>query len=296
MSLIDDLAVTIAATTGLPFQPVHQQQASGGCINQNLILSGHCGRRFFIKLNRADHLDAFEAEADGLHELAQTQALRVPRALGWGTHRDKAWLILEYLPLTPHGDAVALGHGLATLHRNIHTHFGWKRDNFIGNTPQPNAWSTDWVDFWREQRLGHQLALARHDGAPARLLSACADVAAALPELFADYRPVASLLHGDLWGGNTAFCDRAPCLFDPASYYGDRETDIAMTELFGGFSPAFYAAYQASWPLKPGYPLRRKLYNLYHILNHHHLFGGSYAQQAESLCQQILAEILAGTP
>lgn len=262
----------------------------GGCINHSLTLSGDCGRRFFIKLNHADRLDTFEAEADGLRTLARASALRVPQPITYGRHRNNAWLILEYLPLTPQGDAAALGRGLAALHRNTHTHFGWERDNFIGRTSQPNAWHSDWIAFWREQRLNPQRTLARQDGAPESLLTACAHVAAALPDLFADYRPIPALLHGDLWAGNAAFCDHAPCVFDPAIYYGDREADLAMTELFGGFSPAFYAAYHTAWPLDPGYPLRRKLYNLYHILNHHHLFGGAYARQAEALCRQILAE------
>lgn len=289
VSLNKRLAAEISAATGIPFDLAHAQAASGGCIHHGHILTGRCGRKFFVKSNRADRLDLFTAEAEGLCELTNAHCLHIPQPIAWAADQDNAWLILEYLPLASHGDAAALGQTLAALHRHTEPRFGWRRDNHIGNTPQPNAWHDDWICFWREQRLGFQLDLARHNSAPDSLIKACRAVASHLPELFADYRPVASLLHGDLWGGNAAFVNAAPCLFDPAVYYGDREADIAMTELFGGFGPAFYAAYQAAWPLNPGYARRRDLYNLYHLLNHFNLFGGSYGQQAEHSARRLCA-------
>lgn len=293
MSLNSDLnahlAAAITAATGTPFEPAGTQEVSGGCINRGQILSGHCGRRYFVKTHRADRLDLFEAEADGLQALAATATLRVPAPIAWGAHQDNAWLILEYLPLQSHGDAAAMGRALAALHRHTQTRFGWHRDNHIGSTPQINAWADDWIHFWRERRLGFQLDLARRHGATASLVKAVTAVADNLPALFADYRPVPSLLHGDLWSGNAAFTEGTPCVFDPAVYYGDREADIAMTELFGGFSPAFYAAYQTAWPLDPGYAHRRELYNLYHLLNHYALFGGSYGHQAEHCARRLAA-------
>lgn len=285
------LSTAISAATGAPFECIDEREAGGGCINRGLILSGRCGRRFFVKLNRSGCLDLFEAEAEGLHALAASQALRIPVPITWGTEGDTAWLILEYLPLSPRGDFAALGRALANLHRQTQPRFGWHRNNHIGATPQHNDWNPDWIDFWRIQRLGFQRDLARHNGAPASLINACDAVASRLPELLADYQPSASLLHGDLWGGNAAFVNGAPCVFDPAVYYGDRETDIAMTELFGSFSHDFYAAYQDAWPLDPGYARRRDLYTLYHLLNHFNLFGGSYGRQAEQCAARLRAAV-----
>ena len=168
--------------------------------------------------------------------------------------------------------------------------FGWGRDNTIGPTPQANAWSGDWTEFFRERRLRPQLELARRGGlaralsAPGERLLGCVD------RLLAGHRPAASLLHGDLWGGNwLASSGGEPVLFDPAVYYGDRETDVAMTRLFGGFGAAFYRAYEAAAPLPPGWPERCELYNLYHVLNHANLFGSAYARQAQSIIERLLA-------
>ncbi len=283
------LAADISAATGIPFEIADEQDAGGGGIHHGRILKGRCGRIFFVKLNRADRLDLFEAEADGLHELAATGCFRVPKPVSSGADRNTAWLILEYLPLSSRGDAAALGQSLASLHRHTQPRFGWRRDNHIGSTLQQNDWNDDWIAFWREHRLGFQLGIARCNGAPASLIHACQAIISHLPDLFADYRPVASLIHGDLWSGNAAYTNGAPCVFDPAVYYGDREADIAMTELFGGFSHAFYTAYRAAWPLDPGYERRRDLYNLYHLLNHYNLFGGGYGRQAEQSAKRLLA-------
>ena len=167
-----------------------------------------------------------------------------------------------------------------------------RKSNFIGTTPQPNAWKDNWIDFWREQRLGFQLQLAATNGYGSQLQSLGENLLDALPAFFEGYAPQPSLLHGDLWNGNHAYqADGTPTLFDPAVYYGDRECDIAMTELFGGYSADFYSAYRASWSLDAGYSVRRDLYNLYHILNHANLFGGGYARQAEQMMQRLLVEI-----
>ncbi|OOY41228.1 hypothetical protein BOV91_12580, partial [Solemya velum gill symbiont] len=166
------------------------------------------------------------------------------------------------------------------MHRKTADAFGWNLDNTIGSTPQLNDWNKSWINFWREQRLGYQLQLAGHQGSLQRqgekLLESF--------HLLIDHAPQPSLLHGDLWGGNIGYDDSGnPVIFDPALYFGDREADIAMTELFGGFGREFYAAYNAAWPLDAGYPIRKKLYNLYHILNHLNLFGSGYLGQAEGM-------------
>jgi fructosamine-3-kinase len=236
----------------------------------------------------------FEAEAAGLHEIQRSRTLRVPLPVCLGRNESKAWLVLEYLEMgnVSCSGAAAMGEGLAAMHRISSEKFGWLRDNTIGATPQINSYSSNWIQFWREQRLGYQLQLARVNGYTGKLQTQGEQLLARLDFFFPGPKPVASLLHGDLWSGNYSF-DRAgqPVLFDPAVYYGDRESDIAMTELFGGFSASFYAAYREVYPLDPGYSTRKTLYNLYHILNHLNLFGGGYLRQAEKMTSGLLAEV-----
>ena len=289
--LAAEISKAIGAATGRAFVIDQQALASGGCINRSLTLAGRDGRRFFVKLNSGDKAEMFAAEAEGLTELARSGAIRVPHPIAHGTGDGRAWLVLEYLALSGHGSGAELGQRLAALHRVSHETFGWHRDNTIGATPQPNPPSSNWIEFYREHRLGYQLGLARRHGAGKRLLRDGERLQAGLEAFFPGYAPVPSLLHGDLWGGNYAYVDGEPVLFDPAVYFGDREADLAMTELFGGFSQGFYSAYQAAWPLDPGYTGRRTLYNLYHVLNHFNLFGGGYGRQAEQMLEQLLAEI-----
>jgi len=164
-------------------------------------------------------------------------------------------------------------------------------NNHIGATPQSNDWQYSWSDFWREQRLGYQLDLAASNGYGGKLQTLGKQLLMRFPSLI-DHAPVPSLIHGDLWGGNMSFDSNAqPVIYDPATYYGDREAEIAMTELFGGFSADFYAAYQDAWPLDQGYAARKTLYNLYHILNHLNLFGGGYLGQAQGMMERLLAEV-----
>lgn len=183
-----------------------------------------------------------------------------------------------------------LGVQMAALHRQVAPQFGWFRDNTIGLTPQRNTWSDDWPDFFREHRLELQLDLACKNGYAAELGEAGRLLAATLDSLFDGYTPVASLLHGDLWAGNWGSVNGEPVIFDPAVYYGDRETDIAMSKLFGGFGQPFYAAYEESWPMAPGHERRLKLYQLYHVLNHLNLFGRGYLDQARRLLRELRQE------
>jgi fructosamine-3-kinase len=159
------------------------------------------------------------------------------------------------------------------------------------STPQLNAPGGDWVAFWRGRRLGYQLNLAAAKG-HGRLAAGGARLMEKLPAFFVGHTPAPSLLHGDLWSGNAAMtAGGEPVVFDPAVYYGDREADLAMTELFGGFPPPFYEAYRAEFPLDPGYGTRKHLYNLYHVLNHLNLFGGGYGAQAAGMIERLLAEV-----
>jgi protein-ribulosamine 3-kinase len=289
--LLAHLTAAIRDATHHTFEISNATPVGGGSINRAFRLESGKGERYFLKINDARHHAMFIAEAAGLHALAATNTLRVPRSIAHGIAGDQCYLVLEYLELDPRGNAQLLGERLAALHRCTANQFGFTGDNFIGTTLQPNTPMDDWIGFWRQHRLGYQLRLAARNGYGGRLQSLGEKLLDALPAFFAGYTPQPSLLHGDLWGGNHAFLpDCTPAIFDPATYYGDRECDLAMTELFGGFPETFYAAYRATWPLDPGYATRRDLYNLYHILNHANLFGGGYATQAEQMMQRLLIE------
>lgn len=286
----DAIENSISAATGSRFTVESTRPVGGGSINEALCLEG-AGQRYFLKLNRPDRLFMFKAEAEGLRALIDSKALRLPEPIAWGADDRRSWLVLEYIEF---GTATTttqsvLGERLALMHHTSAESFGWHRDNTIGATEQPNNWTDDWVTFLKDQRLGFQLSLAEKNGAPRSLLDSGQQLLASLGAFFYDYQPSPAMLHGDLWGGNWG-CDVAgePVIFDPAVYFGDREADLAMTELFGGFSEAFYSAYRSAWPLDAGYSQRKHLYNLYHVLNHFNLFGGGYAAQARGLIDRVL--------
>jgi fructosamine-3-kinase len=275
-----------------PLAPEPLLPVGGGSINRSFVVTRRDGGRFFLKCNAADRGAMFEAEAAGLTALAGARAVRVPEPLGYGITGSTAWLLLEFLPLGPSADDCAareLGRRLARQHRVTADRFGWSQDNTIGLTPQRNGWMDDWIDFLRERRLAFQLDLAAAQGYGPRLEDRGRRLLELLPRLFADYMPAPSLLHGDLWGGNWGALDGGePVIFDPAVYFGDREADLAMTMLFGGFGPEFQRAYAAEWPLHDGFAQRCDLYNLYHVLNHLNLFGDAYLHRAESMLDALL--------
>jgi len=288
------IAADITQTTGEVFTARREQSVGGGCINAAHVLEDD-DRRYFVKLNDAARLDMFAAEAQGLEEIIRAKAIRAPAPVCYGTADDQAYLVLEFIALGHGGQASQeqLGQQLAGLHRVTRPHYGWTRDNTIGATPQHNTECGDWVEFWRTQRLGFQLQLAAGKGYGGRLQTQGERLLMELPALLAGHSPPAALLHGDLWSGNYSVdAQGTPVIFDPAIYYGDRETDLAMTELFGGFSPRFYQSYNEAYPLPDGYRLRKSLYNLYHVLNHLNLFGGGYLAQAEQLLGSLLREVI----
>jgi protein-ribulosamine 3-kinase len=287
------IAQHIAQTIEQDFQVHAHYPISGGCINQAFRIEG-LGQHYFVKLNQPTELTMFESEAAGLAELAQPAVIKVPVPICWGRTSQHAYLVTEYItmPGNARSAGVQLGHQLAVLHQVMHAPYGWYRDNYIGSSIQINQFENDWVSFWQKNRLAYQLELAAHRGYGGNLQRQGEKLLHELPAFFRTYTPSPSLLHGDLWSGNYAIDgDGQPVIFDPAIYYGDRETDIAMTELFGGFPSDFYSAYQEKWPLDSGYNTRKVLYNLYHILNHLNLFGGSYLSQAESMIGQLLSEL-----
>lgn len=281
----------ISQVTGQAFVICDRKSVSGGSINQAYQVSdGH--QHYFVKLNQASKVAMFEAEALGLKDIQASQSIRVPQPLGWGLTEGQSYIIMEWIPLGQ-GNAQAwslMGQQLATMHRQSHAQgFGWHQNNTIGDTPQQNDWRQDWGDFFVEQRLGYQLQLAQRQGGHFRHGAALLDQ---VPTFLGSHHPESSMVHGDLWSGNAAFSQAGePIILDPALYYGDREVDLAMTELFGGFPQAFYQGYQEVWPLAEGYQQRKILYNLYHILNHFNLFGGGYTSQAQRMIEQILGMV-----
>ncbi len=289
--LWDEIALEISMVTDRAFEPLDRQSVGGGCINRAYLISN--GKdRYFIKLNQASRVEMFAVEARGLQELAATATIKVPLPICWGIAREHSYLVLECLDLTSRGNSLnwaEMGRNLAAMHdyRISDTpKFGWHVNNTTGATPQINTWETDWTIFFTNRRLSYQIELARSKGGnfpqADRLL-------AKIPDILADHQPQPSLVHGDLWGGNASFTTAGiPVIFDHATYWGDREVDLAMTELFGGFPAAFYQGYESVYPLAPGYDRRKQLYNLYHILNHYNLFGGSYQSQANSTIELLL--------
>ncbi|EKV01844.1 fructosamine-3-kinase [Leptolyngbya sp. PCC 7375] len=285
-----EIAAQISRVTGQSFRVERTRSVGGGCINQAYGLSDG-QTTFFVKLNQASKLAMFEAELDGLKEMYNSQTIRVPQPVCCGLAGANSYIAMEWLDLGSRGAAWAtMGQHLAAMHRiSSDLGFGWHRINTIGETHQPNDWQESWLVFWRDQRLGYQFRLAQRRGGAFPQQDA---LLAALPELLAGHDPMPSLVHGDLWSGNAAITTAGePVIFDPATYYGDREVDLAMTELFGSFPRDFYDAYEAVYPLSDGYPTRKILYNLYHILNHFNLFGGGYASQANRMIQQLLVKV-----
>lgn len=293
MTLWQQIRSDIREHTGVDVGEDAGRGVGGGCISQAFRVEGD-GRAFFVKTNRAELADMFEAEAEGLNEIVASDSVRAPAPVCWGVAGGHCYLVMDYLEFG-HGSGAAgrLGEQLARMHRVTRDAFGWHRDNTIGSTPQINTpQDSDWIAFWRDRRLGFQLELAGRKGHGGELQRLGAQLMERFPALFVDYTPVPSLLHGDLWGGNHAVLNSGePVIFDPAVYYGDREADLAMTELFGGFGRDFYAAYEDAWPLDSGYSVRRQLYNLYHVLNHLNLFGGGYHGQAVRMTKSLLAEL-----
>ena len=289
----DEISRQISAATNCHFKIKETNTIGGGCINQTYRIADGA-QRYFVKLNTTDSLSMFKVEAAGLMEIHQSHTLRVPLPVCYGQNDHTAWLVLEYLDINQgtRGNASDLGIQLAAMHRVVSNQFGWIRNNTIGQTPQINTTSSDWIYFWQTHRLGYQLDLARIHGFNGKLQNLGEQLLINLNKFFSDVSPVPSLLHGDLWSGNYSYDEMGnPVLFDPAVYYGDRETDIAMTELFGGFPANFYSAYRHDYPLDSGYNIRKVVYNLYHVLNHLNLFGGNYRYQAEQMMNRLLAEI-----
>ena len=283
-----EIDTQISQVTGQKFQTQDKRSISGGCINQGYAISDR-NITYFVKLNQPSQSAMFAAEALGLKQILTTHTIRVPKPICWGSTSNYSYIVLEWLEMgTNHSQSWRqMGRNLAAMHKTTTSAgFGWEINNTIGSTPQINTWTKNWTEFYTQYRLGYQFQLARGRGGN---FPKANQLLTAIPQLLAHHQPLPSLVHGDLWGGNAGFTlTGEPVIFDPATYFGDREVDIAMTELFAGFPQEFYQGYHQVFPLDPGYQQRKTLYNLYHILNHFNLFGGGYASQANGMIEQIL--------
>lgn len=271
-------------------QVISITQASGGCIhNSYIVVTGN--EKYFIKLNQVSAFKVLQAEYDALLSLTDLQShVRYPQPLAVEMFEQHSLLLMEYLPIKSLNSksAARLGDALALQHQVLGKQFGWHQNNYLGLSKQPNQQNDNWLAFFQHQRLAFQFKMAAQKGAEDELLNLGDELMANLGRFFVGYQPQPSLLHGDLWAGNAGGYNGEPFLFDPAVYYGDREADLAMTELFGGFPNEFYRAYNQRWFLHEGYKTRKQLYNLYHILNHFNLFGGGYHAQAKAVMQSLL--------
>jgi len=292
MDILKTLEIDISKTTKQNFQIKNHQSIFGGDINQTIKISNG-DQHYFVKINEASLSKMFTDEIAGLNELRDAQSFRIPDVICTGSNEKHCWLVLEYIELRQGNNEsfTQAGHLLAKQHQHIAEKFGYKSDNRIGSSKQSNQLNDDWSDFWKTSRLSFQLNLAINNGFTGNIIK-CIEELILNCHYFLNHNPTASLLHGDLWSGNLSFDNSGtPVMYDPAIYYGDRETDIAMTELFGGFSQDFYLAYQETFDINHDYQHRKTLYNLYHILNHMNLFGGSYESQAETMANRLLSEI-----
>lgn len=276
---------SLEKTTGLTVSVKNFSSISGGCINHGGKVQTSAGD-FFVKWNDAKKFQGmFEAEAKGLKLLRSAKAIDIPEVIDYGQSGTFQFIILELKESRARKTSYweDLGQQLATLHKSSNNYFGLDHNNYIGSLPQYNKESTSWVDFFIMQRLQVQVTIAAQankvNGEVLKKFDLLYDK---LPSLLIEEKP--SLLHGDLWNGNLLVnAQGSPCLIDPAVYYGDREADLAMTQLFGGFDDAFYESYHTTFPLEAGYRQRFDIYNLYPLLVHVNLFGGSYLYQVRSI-------------
>lgn len=290
-----------ALEKALESRPVRLTSQHGGMICQAFHAELKNGESIFLKTSQSAPASLFSTEANSLKHLRVACAglssphhklLHVPEVLA--VNESPAFLALEFIPESrPHDSSKAsrdFGTSLAAMHReSISLYFGWHENNFLGRLPQANSQHNNWIDFYRECRLLPQIKLAKAKGVlPVERECLVMEVFENLEKLLADFDSHPSLLHGDLWSGNYFFTGQSTCLFDPACYYGDREMDVAYSELFGGFAPEFYEGYNAEFPLSDGYEKRKPLHQLYHLLNHLNHFGEGYGATVEAVCNQAL--------
>ncbi len=267
---------------------------SGGCIHNAWQIKLATGKKIFAKTSPLENYKMLQFEADGLtaiNKRLNPDVLIAPKPLALKKLTKVSILLMPWFELNQ-GSQVNLGKGLALFHKESSEEkqklFGWENDGFIGNNSQIGGWETSWGKCFVKLRLEPQMKMAKGWGLSFKSKKFYNRIINFLEE--SEVQP--SLVHGDLWKGNASVTNQGKgIIYDPATWWADREVDIAMTKLFGGFSNEFYNAYNSIWSLKDGFEKRQKIYNLYHVLNHANLFGGSYQNQSLSLMNQINIEL-----
>jgi len=270
------------------------QNLGGSSWSQNYKYKADNGKEYFVKTARQSAAKMFAGEALGLLAMFDTKALRIPEVLHWGDDgKGGSYIIMEYLPLGGRSDQKALGRAVAKMHlaepnckEAKEGKFGFPVPNTIGGTPQPNEWDDDWVRFFREQRIGHQVKLAGDRQMQDTWKKVC-EKTDGLNTLFEGVTVMPSTLHGDLWSGNIASADGQPTIYDPATYFGHHEAEWGMSWC-AGFGGSFWEGYRELIPEDAGFKKRRALYELYHKLNHYNLFGSGYYGDSVSLMESLL--------
>jgi protein-ribulosamine 3-kinase len=292
MSLWDAIENSIQRGFDKEFSVSFTQPVAGGDISQAYIVSDQ-RKNYFVKINSLDFLDNFQQEATGLKFLQQCYHFVVPQVIGLGSANQQSYLILDYLKLNSFGDEKRFAESLAALHQITTKQFGFETNNYIGKNPQLNRWSTSWADFFIDYRLQPQFEMLFQKKSITQELQVTKQkLEELLTRCFSilnQHSPLPSLVHGDLWQGNFSYSHLGnPVIFDPACYFADSEVDLAMLELFGSPSSEFYTTYYRLQPRKTGYQIRKKIYNLYHLLNHANLFGTAYTGQVKIAVDEIL--------
>jgi len=287
--LLSDIQQTLYSNFGSQTKIISSIPVHGGDINHAFQVRTQ-GNSYFVKYNHAGCFPGmFRAEALGLKLLSKPGAPCVPEVIAYGESGKYSWLLLNYIAQGNYGINFwdDFGFALAQLHKNSQEKFGLEHDNYIGSLAQSNKYHTSWPEFFVKERLVKQFEMARNKGLiDSGLMRSFENLLKAIPSIFPSEPP--ALLHGDLWSGNF-MCDAhgKPCIIDPAVYYGFREMDIAMSKLFGGFASRFYESYNEAFPMAPGWQQRLDICNLYPLLVHVNLFGGSYLGSVKAIAEKF---------
>lgn len=283
------IAQQLSETLSIHYRIVEKEKLEGGELHDCYVISDDT-ERYFVKVNQRDFIHHYELEAENLKLLAESQSITVPIPILVGTTKNHAFIILNYLPTKPLDDpeqSYLFGQQLAKLHQwGEQKEYGFDVENHLGMLVQPNSWHKKWAIFFAEQRIGWQLQLLKEKGIDLVDIDEFVEL---IKQKLGPHIPRPSLLHGALWSNNVAQSVMGPIAYDPACYWGDRECDLAATELFGGFKPEFYQGYENAYPLDARYEERKNIYNLYLLLSYCNHFSGRYLAQADAMIKNLLA-------